>query len=489
MKLPFCVWILFLTLVLTLRLEATLSLHLPVPAPTGPKTTTSWTVPDAGLVLSEMTLSARRDLRSIAPMTTHQQQQDGHDHDEQYYETAVNVTLPLALTILAPKLFPSLSKARRLIRQKRILVIPCSTKHTINATTAIVGTSATRIYPGYVVSIPSLSNKSVTTKKDDTNSIHNTTEQQQQQRAGYPNLSYTKVPGLLPAVVYEDDDIAILHKLAGMICHSINKGGYDSNSILKMAPLVLTPPPTHHPPALDGTQPMTTPILKDNNNGNGEDACHDGNHDALPRPVLAHRLDTRTSGLLLMAKTRTASVSLSHQFATRQVLKTYHALVHGRPLQDEGIVESKIGIRALPISTMVGPVGGADDDDNDEDDNGGKVAITHYKVLKSIPTSKGAILSWVEFHPQTGRRHQLRQHAAYELSCPIVGDGLYGTNTHSVSSSSSPSSYMYLCSTRIACRHPRTNDWLDVTIPTPRRFHNFWEREQGRYDRYQQWLR
>ena len=186
-----------------------------------------------------------------------------------------------------------------------------------------------------------------------------------------------------------------------------------------------------------------------------------------------------------MSKTKTASVSLSRQFATRQVLKTYHALVHGRPLQDEGIVESKIRVPtglSPPSAGQLDPaVGGADDLERDDDDDG-KEAITHYKVLQSIPTSKDTLLSWIEFQPRTGRRHQLRQHAAYELSCPIVGDDLYGLSTHS---SSSP--YMFLCSTRIACRHPRTDEWFDVDIPAPRRFHTFWEREKGRYSNYQQW--
>ncbi|KAI2505779.1 RNA pseudouridylate synthase [Fragilaria crotonensis] len=447
---------------------------------------TSWTVPAAGLVLSKATtLSARRD-RSIAPMTTIQQpkqQQQKQEQPDQYHETAFNVTLPVALTILAPELFPSLSKARRLIRQKRILVTIPSTNSqqqgmenitantTINqASVVVIGTSATRIYPGHVISIPFLSNNNTLS----TNMTNNTSTVQQQQQpiakgTGYPNLSYTKVAGLLPDVVYQDDDIAILYKLAGMICHSIGKGGYDSNSILKMAPLVLTPPTTAR--------------------------GHRHDDDVLPLPTLVHRLDTRTSGLLIMSKTKTASVSLSHRFASQQVLKTYHAIVHGRPRNEKGILESNI-LQVIPASDVNSRFGNGEggmdvDDDGDnhdgDDDHTGKLATTHYKVLESMPTSKGTFLSWIEFQPRTGRRHQLRQHAAYELLCPIVGDVLYAENTNP-SSSSSSSPYMFLCSTRIAFHHPRTKEWMDFSIPTPKRFSAFWEREKGRYENHQRWL-
>ena len=494
----------FLVLLLLFRLEVTFSLqslhrvHVPaigVSMAATTETVTCWTVPMAGLVLSEETTLSARRARSIATMTKTQQQRQ--QHKDQYYETALNVTLPVALTILAPELFTSLSKARRLIRQKRILVtIPNTNSGTqqhgidnaaINTTTnhasvVSIGTSATRIYPGHVISIPSFSNKTLPTNMTNMNSNPPSTVQQQQSIAktsGYPNLSYTKVSGLLPKVVYQDDDIAILHKLAGMICHSIGKGGYDSNSILKMAPLVLTPPTTAR---------AHLHQLDDDDDGAADDS--------LPWPTLAHRLDTRTSGLLIMSKTKTASVSLSHQFATQQVLKTYHALVHGRPQNDEGILESKI-VQMVPtkdVDLTNGNERGAtdvdEDQDNHDDDGGsnhnGKSATTHYKVLQSIPTSKGTFLSWIEFQPRTGRRHQLRQHAAYELSCPIVGDVLYGEKNTNPSSSSSP--YMYLCSTRVAFRHPRTNEWLDVAIPTPRRFSTFWEREKGRYDNHQRWL-
>ena len=343
-----------------------------------------------------------------------------------------NVTLPLVLTIVAPDQFPSLSKARRAIRQKKIIVIengscssststPDTTDSTI--TTTIVGKSDTRIHPGDVIRI-----KESTTTTAITKAMSGTTTV-----AGYPNLSYSKLSGILPNIIYEDDDVAIINKLAGMICHSIDKGGYDTNSVLRVAPLILTPP-------------------------SADAASLVGDDDALEWPALVHRLDTKTSGLLLLAKTRTASVSLSEQFATRQVSKTYQAIVEGRPDEAEGTIESMVD---------------------------GKVAITSYQVVKSMPTSKGILpLTWLEFSPTTGRKHQLRQHASHVLKCPIVGDTRYGSSWTS-------SNYMFLCATKISCaHHPRfsSKQLLEAEIPAPGRFHQFWNRESRRYDGHQQWL-
>ena len=343
-----------------------------------------------------------------------------------------NVTLPLVLTIVAPDQFPSLSKARRAIRQKKIIVIENGSSSTSTNTdtddstiTIIVGKSDTRIHPGDVIRIKESATTTTTTTT--TTAITKATSGITTTVAGYPNLSYSKLSGILPNIIYEDDDVAIINKLAGMICHSIDKGGYDTNSVLRVAPLILTLP----------------------------DASLVGN-DALEWPALVHRLDTKTSGLLLLAKTRTASVSLSEQFATRQVSKTYQAIVEGRPDEAEGTIESMVD---------------------------GKVAITSYKVIKSMPTSKGMPLTWIEFSPTTGRKHQLRQHASHVLKCPIVGDTRYG-------SSWSNSKYMFLCATRISCaHHPRfSSKVLEAEIPAPGRFHQFWNRESGRYDGHQQWL-
>jgi 23S rRNA-/tRNA-specific pseudouridylate synthase len=287
-----------------------------------------------------------------------------------------------------------------------------------------------------------------------------------------------------------------------MICHSISKGGYDTNSVLRVAPLILTPPSSFGTRTITNTKTGIQPCQEEQEkDDNDED-------DILPWPALVHRLDSPTSGLLLVAKTRTATQSLSSQFEIeRSVSKTYHAIVEGRP---KGKTQHSAS-SSWSSSWTDNSKGDKEEEDLEvgriESMVDGKVAITQYRVLDSIPTTRGIPITLVEFTPITGRKHQLRQHAAYELQCPIVGDTRYG---------SSWSSYLYLCSTRIAFRHPRaappslscndddeTNDndnddnihkkrntmaRIEVEISIPKRFHQFWERETKRYEGYQRWL-
>lgn len=129
-------------------------------------------------------------------------------------------------------------------------------------------------------------------------------------------------------------------------------------------------------------------------------------------PLLVHRLDMSTSGLLLVAKSEEIYKNLQSQFIQRKVKKTYIAIL-------DGIVNEKEGTINLPLRV--------DLEDRPKQMvcyEHGKNALTHYKVLE-IKDNKTRI----EFFPITGRTHQLRVHAAHHLglNCPIVGDDLYGT--------------------------------------------------------------
>ena len=128
-------------------------------------------------------------------------------------------------------------------------------------------------------------------------------------------------------------------------------------------------------------------------------------------PLIVHRLDMATSGLLLVAKTKEIHQTLQAMFASREIEKRYTALLEGIVKKDEGIID-------LPICPdypnrprqMVHPTQG-------------KPAVTRYKVIERKDGR-----SLVAFYPLTGRTHQLRVHAAHPdgLDCPIVGDELYG---------------------------------------------------------------
>ena len=128
-------------------------------------------------------------------------------------------------------------------------------------------------------------------------------------------------------------------------------------------------------------------------------------------PLVVHRLDMATSGLLLIAKTKETHQNLQAQFKSRCIKKRYIALLDGRTNSEEGIIELPLRLDPLNRPRQVA------------DREHGKPAITRYRVLKYTENK-----TLVAFYPLTGRTHQLRVHAAHleGLHCPIVGDELYG---------------------------------------------------------------
>ena len=128
-------------------------------------------------------------------------------------------------------------------------------------------------------------------------------------------------------------------------------------------------------------------------------------------PMIVHRLDMATSGLLIIAKDKKTHQHLQAQFKNRSIRKKYIALLDGIVPEDEGTIE-------LPLCPN--PV---DRPRQMVDTQYGKPAITYYQVLER--TDK---YTRIAFYPHTGRTHQLRVHAAHPsgLHCPIIGDELYG---------------------------------------------------------------
>lgn len=159
-------------------------------------------------------------------------------------------------------------------------------------------------------------------------------------------------------------------------------------------------------------------------------------------PVVVHRLDQETSGLLLLAKNKEAHQVLQQLFASRQVNKAYVALLQGEVVGDEGTI-------SLPLLPDV--------DDRPRqmvDAHRGKPAVTRYRVLE-----RDGELTRVELHPLTGRTHQLRVHCSHPLglNAPIVGDMLYGT----------ASARLMLHAQRLRFTHPFTGQEIDVVWNTP----------------------
>lgn len=129
----------------------------------------------------------------------------------------------------------------------------------------------------------------------------------------------------------------------------------------------------------------------------------------LPRlPALAHRLDRDTSGCLILGRHRKALARLGRLFAAGKIEKTYWAVVQGGPPDDRG----RIDLALQKVARKDGWRMYADPS--------GQSAITDYRLL-----GQGGGLSFLEFHPRTGRTHQIRVHAA-AIGCPILGDRIYG---------------------------------------------------------------
>ena len=128
-------------------------------------------------------------------------------------------------------------------------------------------------------------------------------------------------------------------------------------------------------------------------------------------PMIVHRLDMATSGLLIIAKDKKTHQHLQAQFKNRSIRKKYIALLNGVVPEDEGTIELPLCPNPLDRPRQM------------VDTQYGKPAITYYQVLER--TDK---YTRIAFYPHTGRTHQLRVHAAHPsgLHCPIIGDELYG---------------------------------------------------------------
>jgi 23S rRNA pseudouridine1911/1915/1917 synthase len=175
-------------------------------------------------------------------------------------------------------------------------------------------------------------------------------------------------------IIFENDDLIVVNKPAGMVVHPA--AGHDSGTLVH---------------AVLGYDPDMEGI-------GGEE-----------RPGLVHRLDKETSGLIVLAKNERAHRWLQDQFRLRTVEKTYLALVDGKPPTPTGRVEASIGRDPSHRKKMaIVPTGK------------GRESVSEYKTLESFRDH-----TLLEFHPFTGRTHQIRLHCQF-LGCPIVGDSIYG---------------------------------------------------------------
>jgi len=158
-------------------------------------------------------------------------------------------------------------------------------------------------------------------------------------------------------------------------------------------------------------------------------------------PIIVHRLDMSTSGILVLTKTKEANKILQQQFIKRTVKKRYVALLSGK-------VSEKKGTITLPLRL--------DLDDRPRqlvDFKNGKAAKTNWTII-----SENNTYTRIHFYPVTGRTHQLRVHAAHKdgLNLPIIGDDLYGTKQDR----------LYLHAEFIEFIHPTSKNKINFTVPS-----------------------
>jgi 23S rRNA pseudouridine955/2504/2580 synthase len=169
------------------------------------------------------------------------------------------------------------------------------------------------------------------------------------------------------------------------------------------------------------------------------------------RPLLVHRLDRDTSGIIVIAKRRSIAAALGKLFATRAVKKTYWAVVKGVPKPAQGRIE-------VALIKAKGPEGDRMRASREGEEDDEQRAVTFYSVVDKAPP----VAAWVSLKPVTGRQHQLRAHMAH-IGTPIMGDEKYGGLDDMPEGMDRK---LHLHARRIIFPHPREGT-IDITAPLP----------------------
>jgi len=241
-------------------------------------------------------------------------------------------------------------------------------------------------------------------------------------------------------ILYEDDDLAVINKPAGMMVHA---GAGATESARNRGTLVNAL--LHHFESLSQV--------------GGE-----------LRPGIVHRLDRETSGLIVVAKNDESHRRLAAQFARRETKKSYVALVHSWMKVDRGTVRSSISRDPVHRTRMTTRLAG------------GRAAVTHYVVRKRLETAFGKF-SLLDIKIDTGRTHQIRVHLS-SLGHPVVGDKLYGA-PQELKAAKRPGGKLparppapklernFLHAAALELKHPRTGETLSFNQPVPRELEAF----------------
>lgn len=187
-------------------------------------------------------------------------------------------------------------------------------------------------------------------------------------------------------ILYEDSDILVINKPAGLVVHSDGR---------TKEPSVADWFVKKYPEAKDVGEPIRQ--------SSGQE---------IERPGIIHRIDRETSGCLILAKTKEGHAALKKQFQNREIEKTYHAFVHGLVKDDRRTINLPIGRSASDFRKWSASRGARGEK---------RAAITYLEVLKRDSNNEW---TFIEAKPKTGRTHQIRVHLL-AVHHPVVADNLY----------------------------------------------------------------
>lgn len=227
-----------------------------------------------------------------------------------------------------------------------------------------------------------------------------------------PDYIPRKIYNVKFGIVYEDDFLAIVNKPAGIVVSGNRFDTLENGLIAHLSKSVY--------------------------------------EDALQIPRSIHRLDSATSGLLIVSKTQSARIKLGRLFENKKISKTYYAIVIGNT-PDNGIITEPVD---------------------------GKEAKTRFEKIESVRSLVSNTLSLLKLYPETGRTHQIRIHLS-KSGYPILGDKIYGDPGFLLKGKG-----LFLCASEVRFRHPFTNQELNLSIDMPLKFRRFLEGERLRWEKY-----
>jgi len=235
-------------------------------------------------------------------------------------------------------------------------------------------------------------------------------------------------------IVYEDDDLAVVNKPAGMMVHAGSGATEDARSGGTLVNALL-----HRFDSLSSI--------------GGE-----------LRPGIVHRLDKETSGLIVIAKNDKTHEALAEMFADRRMTKTYIALVQGKLPEDFATIQAPISRDSVRRTRMT-----------TRRLEGARHAVSHYRVVERLETRFGPF-TLARVRIETGRTHQIRVHMA-SISHPVVGDTLYGAAARIIALPLSTTRKAarevleldrnFLHSSELEFAHPTTGKLIQLQSPLP----------------------